>query len=287
MNHVWRVQGKPSVVVKYAPPWVASQPEIALSQDRALFEARALAAVAACAHAHVRAPRLLHADGPLLVMEDLGDLPDLRRWLRSVQDGRDLGRRLGEFLSRVHGLEVDPTRFDNADVQRTRETVQYRQVPEFCARLGLPRDLGQPAVELGRRLVQDPGAALIMGDFWPASILVAEPEVRVIDWEFVHHGNPAQDLGHLLAHLWMIGLQEAPSARSCWDGFREGYSHHWHDGVWRDAAIHFASELAARMVGPFSTGSPFHEVGPQERQFGIAVHAVADSLGQFAFRWPG
>ncbi len=43
INYVWRVEGKPhSLIAKHAPPHIASNPEVPLSEKRIDFEARAL-----------------------------------------------------------------------------------------------------------------------------------------------------------------------------------------------------------------------------------------------------
>ena len=58
------------------------------------------------------------------------------------------------------------------------------------------------------------GFVLIHGDLWLRSILLSSsstsnssnstPTPWLIDWELTHWGNPAQDISHLAAHLWMI-----------------------------------------------------------------------------------
>ena len=66
MNHVWHIPAEPhSVVVKHAPPHIASAPSIQLDDSRIIFEARALEAFdkdGAFSHLHttsIRPPKLL------------------------------------------------------------------------------------------------------------------------------------------------------------------------------------------------------------------------------------
>lgn len=89
--------------------------------------------------------------------------------------------------------------------------------------------------ELGEWLVTKEGFVLIHGDFWLRSVLLYVPSYLpasttdgtystndgiestntiknsnantqdwLIDWELAHWGNPAQDIGHFAAHVWMM-----------------------------------------------------------------------------------
>ena len=190
LNDVFRVTlapGEGSVIVKHAPPHVAAAPEIALSSERLRFEARAIGALspggrlARCATDEARPPRLLDEDPaqPVLIMEDVGPLPDL---LASPGGGvpvAAVGERLGRFVGRLHReTEGDgwvAKNLHNADVQSTRHVVQYAPVAAVLSASGVESwesdRLGARAVALGERL-QEPGRCLIMGDLWPASVLL-------------------------------------------------------------------------------------------------------------------
>ena len=101
------------------------------------------------------------------------------------------------------------------------------------------------------------GECLIMGDLWPASVMVGEEgELGVIDWEFAHWGRPEQDVGHLMAHLWMwrhVGVVAAKSiARAFIDAYRARAR--WDQEHERAARIHMGCEIAARALGPFRQG---------------------------------
>ncbi len=90
LNVVWRVPGAGrSVIVKYAPPYIAADPDTPLDPSRLTIEARCLDALgpdgrlSGLSQSAVRPPRVLdfNDDGHVLVMEDLGDRPTLGRWL--------------------------------------------------------------------------------------------------------------------------------------------------------------------------------------------------------------
>jgi tRNA A-37 threonylcarbamoyl transferase component Bud32 len=229
MNHVWRVwRGAQTFVFKYAPPHMAADPGIELSPDRLGFEAWALER-AVQGHG-VRPPRLVDQGPDWLLMEDLGPLPTLDAVLTA---GRNVDLKpLGRYIRELH----DRNGPDNADIQRVRLEVQYRP-------LGLEG--------FGRRLCE-PGTSFIHGDLWPRSVLVGDEGLFLIDWEFCHQGRPCQDVGHLLAHLWMLnhvhGIGEAPMM-----SFMNGYGHDDQpDGT--DTVTHMAAEILARSEGPFVRG---------------------------------
>ena len=104
LNVVWRVRGRPrSIIVKFAPPYIAANPDVPLDPSRLEFEAGALRALApggslaAVCTESVRPPRLLdkHTDPHVLLMEDIGPHPTLGRWLRAGYATPEEGARIG------------------------------------------------------------------------------------------------------------------------------------------------------------------------------------------------
>lgn len=75
-----------------------------------------------------------------------------------------------------------------------------------------------PALELGLRWlrgrlppVREP--VLVHGDFRMGNVLVDEDGlVAVLDWELVHAGDPAEDLGWMCARTWRFGRDNRPAA---------------------------------------------------------------------------
>lgn len=277
MNHVWRVPATPHpVIVKYAPPHVAAAPEIPVDPGRIGFEAEALLYLEARFDGGpVRAPHLLDHDAraSVLLMEDLGDHPTLGERLRAGAATRADGEALGRFVGRLHartlGDEGRADEHDNAPVQATRREVQYRGVARWLADAGLPDDgLGAAAAALGDRLCQ-PGRCLVMGDLWPPSVLATPEGWRVLDWEFSHYGRPCQDLGHLLAHLWLAADRaESPAVRAGVEAYRDGFLAGYRAGggddtpalldeeTRADTPTHMRCEVLARTVGAFVDGEP-------------------------------
>jgi hypothetical protein len=297
LNHVWRAHGgagsvPASVIVKRTPPHIASAPGVALDPRRFLIEARALAAfevggpLAEIAAGGTRPPRLLGIDEgrQTLIMEDVCQCPDLEAWLRrpgtTSEQAQALGVALGQFIGRLHGMTAQHPdlgkEFDNREIQRTRLELQYRAIGSYARRAGITDAdaLGRRAVALGERL-QQPGVALIMGDLWPRSVMVSDAGLRVIDWELAHYGHPAQDVGHLAAHLWMqghraLGKRGADVAGASLRGFLNAYRDALGklfdtlfgiQGI-RESAVHFGSEVLTRTTGIFQKGYVYDGLAP-------------------------
>lgn len=255
LNHVFRVYltDGGSVIVKHAPPYVASLPELPLDPGRSDFEARALAWVAQREDQSIRVPELLDHHGHTLVMQDLGPCQDLGAVLRRGE-GLALLDTLGAWVAALH-RDPEAPRHQNLPVQRTRLAVQYEGVGKLLAEIGAPEAAagGARALALGQRLLS-PGGHFVMGDLWPASVLVdGQGQPWVIDWELSTWGRPAQDLGHLAAHLWMLsesgvapkGL--APRFLQAAEAHGKGeYAEH------RAVLTHAACEVLARTVGAFA-----------------------------------
>ena len=327
LNHVWRVQvGSGSVIVKRAPGHVNLVPEITLSAHRIQYEARALLLFAnhkkfidMCAQ--VRTPRLLHNDTEqfAIVMEDCGILPDLRDYLsNSDENPFELADALSEFIARLHVRSLHDqelaAHFDNHSIQAVRNAIQYHGVSDCLRKAGMQDEehisnLADIAGDLGDRLTQ-PGRCLVMGDLWPRSLLISPGQAFLIDWEFVHFGQPVQDLAHLAAHLWMLADQpNAPGttamARSFLSRFLSSYmrnvktelkeiaahddsdarvkaldaverrGHLWNIQDIHDCAAHFACEILMRTVGPFQNKYLYDGLAPDD---GIIQNAVQTAV---------
>jgi 5-methylthioribose kinase len=296
LNVVWRVPGaERSLIVKYAPPYIAVDPDTPLDPSRLRIETRCLealspgGALADVAEPAMRVPHPVDVNPeiPVLIMEDVGPVPSLDVWLREADsealdtEAAEHGRRLGRFLGRLHGTTCTDERyasaFDNRPMQETRLAVQYRSVTDMLRAGGVDdaKRLGARAETLGETLLE-PGRCLTMGDLWPPSVLVAEEGLRLIDWELAHYGRPLQDIAHFRAHLWMQ-QHRVPSGtvaeavevlRSAFlgtyaDTLGSAQASLWDDAERRDAALHFGAEILVRAVGPFQDGSVYAGCDPE------------------------
>ncbi len=311
LNIVWRVPGtNRSLIAKYAPPYIAADPDTPLDPSRLRIEARCLDALspggslADVTTPTVRAPRLVDVNEeiPVVIMEDVGEVPSLDRWLRAAaprvraEMAATQGRWLGRFLGRLHATTCTDDRyaeaFDNRPMQETRLAVQYRGVADMLRTGGVDdaATLGGRAESLGEELLE-PGRCLTMGDLWPPSVLVVGDGLRLIDWELAHYGRPLQDVAHWLAHLWMQ-QHRAPSENAAEavaahrDAFLTAYrdalagteGELWTNAERRDAAVHFGAEILVRAVGPFQNGSLYAGLAPSHPVVRQAVTIAAEHL---------
>jgi len=305
LNEVWRVPAEPrSVIVKHAPPFIAATPDVPLAPERSQFEARALRMLGPGGAWHrlvaetLRAPTLLHAqaDPYLITMEDVGEAPDLAAHLRreatDEEAARSLGTQLGRFIGRLHAETADvealSERLNNRAMQETRLAVQYAPATDFLRRAGISdaEALGSQAVALGERFLQ-PGRCWVMGDLWPASILVTPQGLRLIDWELTHFGQPAQDVAHLAAHLWMQAHRAEAEVAARFDACRMAFLQRYRatvsgamltEATLRDCGLHFGCEILARTTGAFQAGYRYDALAPTHPVLREAVQQAAAAL---------
>lgn len=278
LNHVFRVfltRGD-SVIVKHAPPYVASRPELPLDPSRAYFEAQALQWVGQRRDQRIGVPKLLDFEGSTLILQDLGACRDLNELLRAGE-GDALLQTLADWLMRLHSDSQAPE-LHNLPVQRTRLLVQYQSIGPLLAELSVPdaAELGARAEELGLRLLER-GSSFVMGDLWPPSVLVdRQGRPWIIDWELCTLGHPAQDLGHLAAHLWMHALVEGQSDSLAHDFlYAAGDRNPSEEWASRDISTHAACEVLLRSHGAFAGTGAFREL---EGRSPIAQQALAFTL---------
>ncbi|MEL6133718.1 MAG: phosphotransferase [Bacteroidota bacterium] len=309
LNHVWRVPtNQGSVIVKHAPPYIATQPEIALPCERAHFEAKALETLAKASWNHgVHIPRLFDydAEANILVMQDAGPLPSLRQILAdptlSQEHAAQIGQDLGTFIGNLHKYSLNDKeyarRFHNVDIQRVRSQVQYHLSPaQLHPWTPRARHVSTQIQQLGNALLY-PGHCMIMGDLWPQSILVAPSDIWIIDWELTHFGFQVQDVAHLLAHLWMLwDVAVHPKQRvntiSLAHHFRSAYEAictqpleqlSVAQRIPHAAAIHIGAEVLQRTVGSFVKGYVYESASDTTRKQVVQKMVPLIETGRFEF----
>ncbi|MDZ7682826.1 MAG: phosphotransferase [Fodinibius sp.] len=303
LNHVWRLQGQEqSLIIKYAPPHIATNPEVPLSPKRLTFEARALALFADDQSLHplasdeVRPPRRLHFDrsNHLLIMEDMGGLPSLADWIEEgieTAPGQRLGRFIGQLHCQTYGNDTLAKQFHNRDIQQVRQKVQYNPAADYLSQTVLGdvdfNLVAQKTKALGQKLLE-PGKCLVMGDLWPPSVLVDNGMLRLIDWEFAHFGRPLQDVGHFAAHCWMQAhrSEEGSRFRKLWETFWTAYQQvlgdtfeQLFDKAERDAmATHAGAEIWVRAAGPFQEGYVYEGLAAEELPIREAIARAVELI---------
>jgi 5-methylthioribose kinase len=221
-----RVSGRDaSWVVKQARPTLERFPEYRASTERIVFEERYFA-LARPLDVRGVCPRVVSFDeaGRVLVLEDLGDAERLDHLLARGADARPALRDVAELLAAVHGATRDPAlaaRFRNDDMRHLHGEHVFRLPfaandfplePPLRARAarvwqdGEDGELAAIAATAYARYLE-PRGALLHGDVQSGNVLVLrDGRAKLLDAEIAHVGDPAFDVGLLLAHVLLPGL---------------------------------------------------------------------------------
>jgi 5-methylthioribose kinase len=232
-----------SYVLKQARPRLESFPEYEAPTERLLFEGRWFELAALHDDAGF-CPRIHHldADERVLVLEDLGRAERLDAALsRGAEVAQPLGG-LARFLGQVHAATagtVAAETFANAGMQGLHGdhifVLPFAEndfplspvVRERAVALWADADLAARARALHQRFLT-PEGSLVPGDVQAGNILLAGDRVTLLDAEIAHVGDPAFDLGSLLAHAVLPavargdGKAARPLLRAIARGFEEG-----------------------------------------------------------------
>ncbi|MHB8464280.1 MAG: phosphotransferase family protein [Acidimicrobiales bacterium] len=172
---------------------------------------------------------LVHDDDPtalgaaFIIMERIEGETIARRILREPEYAHARGflaRQCGEILARIHSIE--------------RSKIPGLHEPDALATCGAwleALDEPRPVMELAMRwlLAHRPPASerrtLIHGDFRNGNLVIGPEGVRaVLDWELVHWGDPAEDLGWMCVKAWRFGGDCPVGGFGPYEQLLEGYT---------------------------------------------------------------
>ncbi len=258
-----------SWVVKQARPALEAFPEYSVSTERIVFEARYFEVVAAFDSENV-CPRIELFD-PLDRILVLEDLTNSQRLDRALSVGADVAAPLASlsgFLGRVHAGTRSPelaARFANDEMRRLHGDhiflLPYRD-NDFPLSPAVARRAKE--IRADRKLISlidsahgrylDPHGALNHADVQPTNILLTERGPKLIDAEIAHVGDPAFDVGVLLAHLMLAALAggDADSARGAvrmiWSSYQTAHAN-LAPPPFREVSRYAGIEVLRRTIG--------------------------------------
>jgi 5-methylthioribose kinase len=270
INWVRRMRISPhgrSLVVKQARPALERFPEYQVTTERIVFESRYYE-VARPSDLDGLLPHVLDFDEceRVLILEDLGDAERLDEALGRGYDGRGAAQALGRFLGRVHAATREAPalaeQFHNNAMRRLHGdhifVLPFREnsfplSPRLRARaeqVWKDADLVARADAAYARYLT-PQGALIHADVQAGNVLLANSGPKLLDAEIAHVGDPAFDLGTLIAHLCVAALASRRSSpglvRAAWSAYLEAA-----DAAslrFEDVARYAAIELLRRTIG--------------------------------------
>ena len=236
--------GGKSYIVKQARPALERFPEYQVSTERLVFEARYFE-LARCFDEARTCPTIhgFREKDRVLVLEDLGDAERLDRALLRGERAEDAATTLGGFLGRVHAATRRPElvdRFQNQEMQRLHGDHIFKlpleanefplppRIREKADALGRDERLRSVATETYARYLR-PEGALVHGDVQAGNILLTDRGPVLLDGEIAHIGDPAFDLGTLVAHLALPALageslpEALPSISAAWAAYQKAH----------------------------------------------------------------
>ncbi|MFI9536918.1 phosphotransferase family protein [Nocardia fusca] len=181
--------------LRVAQPWPAAQ-------TRALTEARAMQVAAELLPDQI--PSLVFVDPVAFVIVQRRAPRNLADWRVTLLNGgrqEDIvtARILGDALAVLHNGTAGRTDLIEAfgDLD---SFIELRIDPfHHTVAAALPEAADAIGYLVGD-LLRNP-RCLVHGDFSPKNVLADGPQVRLLDWEVAHVGNPVFDVASLLAHL--------------------------------------------------------------------------------------
>ena len=144
--------------------------------------------------------------GPGYIMGRVEGETIARKILRDAEfaDARPkLARQCGRILAAIHA--IDKSSFSELNVVPA--DVQLGQYRALYDSYDYPHPVFEVAFKwLEQRLPASPRLTLVHGDFRHGNLMIGPDGVRaVLDWELVHIGDPAEDLGWICVNSWRFG----------------------------------------------------------------------------------
>ncbi len=200
-----------------AQTWVLRRDLATTYADRALYRDQEFRVIRAAAAAGVQvpAPRFYCVepcilDAPFLVMDYVSGSSIGREVLERadlVDARKGLPAQLGEQLARIHALDRAHADLAALPVPRATFSPAQEALAEMRAAI-LRLGVHNPTLEFGLRWLEKrmpacPVPVVLHGDFRLGNFIISPRGLEgIIDWEFAHVGDPAEDLACISLRHW-------------------------------------------------------------------------------------
>lgn len=210
-----------ALIARRAPPELEVQP-YGIAKEAAAFRA--------AAEAGVPEPRVLcHGEdrtilgSPFILMEHVEGETLARRLLRDPQYETARGvlaHQCGEILARIHSIGRE-------EIPHLEESDPLAAIEESLAGFEEPLPVFELALRwlYANRPVGARTSCVVHGDFRNGNLIVGSDGIRaVLDWELVHWGDPAEDLGWLCVKAWRFGAAPPVGGFGSYEQLLDGYA---------------------------------------------------------------
>ncbi|KAF8191533.1 kinase-like domain-containing protein [Mycena galopus ATCC 62051] len=225
-----------SVVLKYAPPYIAADPTQAMSVHRQVIEANALRYLAQTPEIRdlltqfptLKIPQLIHHDSTanVLWITDLGVSQTLSKYLASTPSSiatvHDIAATLGTFISRFWQIMANPAPvitdlFGRQNGQDDPADFLSSTALKVMSLHCVPgAEILSERVRTAMQTKDQIELCLGMVDFWPGSILISpDGSCGLVDWEYFGLSTPGAEIGMLVAHLHLTIEQSKSELEVC------------------------------------------------------------------------
>lgn len=235
-----------SVIVKHAPPFFAGMgPNIPFSQDRLEFEVQALRKLpiefpVAFDNPKIGVPKVVDAfiSDHTFIMQDVGSLESLFSAPQYLTT--QCAEVLASFISKLHESTKSGKQYHQyKNIAATKSVYEFVYAPLASVlkenEIVNWQELSTKADDVWKELydVDGQNVSILMGDFWPASVLVQPnasglEKLWIIDWEFVNLGNPILDISYFFTVIWgqaMMLEEHRHHIKSFMKAFVSTYTH--------------------------------------------------------------
>lgn len=261
INHITRVKTKNrSFVIKQAEENAKFKKDIILSQKRVTTERNAIVAFAVRTHSrHI--PKILHFDKEeaLLIMEEIPETYEMLTYSLLLGDvNNEIARKIGIFLAQCH-----------SSTYHDKKLKEIFPITEMVTKLkiGLFHKEFMDSVEnqTSKRNIQSVidryfinKIVLVHGDVLPKNILVNGNNFYFLDYEIAHVGDPAHDIGTIIAHYLLPAIINYPvrkryyaAAKQLLTAYKKNSKNlkHLMKKIMRNSLRHIPSLLYARACG--------------------------------------
>lgn len=165
----------------------------------------------------VQVPCLFRYDSDqyILIMEDAGDVPTLKSWLRADSPREQIvsvGQSLGSYLAQVHNTTASNSALkqafkSNIVAKNISSSVYFARLPGAAEKHGYTQPFIKDVAQFAANEVRTADTVWTLGDFWTGNVLVSTqheqdtPKLTVVDLEMAKPGTAAFDIGQMGAEM--------------------------------------------------------------------------------------